>query len=823
MFKNYLKITLRNIYRQKLYALINIFGLSLGIGCCLILSLYLIGELSYDRHHENHERIYRVVNEYTFNGNANRAAFSSQALGPLLIMDNPDQIEAYTRFQRPGGSAAGTVFRRGTDSYYWDDVFLVSLNVFDVFSHDVLYGNPEGALDDGLSIAVSETFASTYFGNDNPIGETLSTDTADYRVTLVFADLPESSHMKYDVLISMNRVGALPEDEATLQRMLGNIGNYTYLLMDEGFEASQFDRIFDSFHTDRVEAMARQFGFEDSFDARFWAQNLADVHLDSGLEFDLPTGNVFYIYAFAAVAIFILSIACINYVNLATARSMQRSREVGMRKVLGAQRGQLIVQFLGESLFFVLIALLLALGVVYLLIDNQLLGNLFGNQIYADGVFTPQLLGWVITLSLLVGVLSGLYPAFYLSSVAPVTALSGDSQISNSTSGRLRQALVFFQFTISIGIIASTLLMANQMRYVSSLSLGFEKENKILVPLRGADLIEAMPALRSELATNPSVLGVSTMLQIPGGQMGLIALNIESAAGVLELQSVNLMNVGEDVLPALGINLIEGRDFSQKFLTDVGQSIMVNQTLVDQMGWGNQAIGKQMKSAGGPGLDGKVIGVFEDFHYAALYQEVGPLMMMSPRRDFSNANAENRALATDTMVLNVAGENLSETLSFIRELMQRFDPGHPFEFEFLDDRLEQLYSSEQNVLSLVSIFAGICIFVSCLGLFGLASFTTARRTKEIGIRKVLGASSTQVIMLLSRSIVVLILVGAVVASATSFVIVNLWLNSFAYRDAINPMVFIFAALMAIVVAVVTVAIQSYRTVSANPIIALRYE
>ncbi|MBQ12862.1 MAG: hypothetical protein CMQ17_00445 [Gammaproteobacteria bacterium] len=592
MFKNYLKITLRNIYRQKLYALINIFGLSLGIGCCLILSLYLIGELGYDRHYENHERLYRVVNEYTFNGNANQAAVSSQALGQLLIMDNPERVEAYTRFQRPGGSQSGTVFRRGTDTYYWDDVYLVDLNVFDVFNHDILYGDPQGALDDGLSIAVSETFARTYFGDENPIGETLSTDTADYRVTLVFADLVESSHLKYDVLISMNRVGSLPEDEATLQRMLGNIGVYTYILMSEEFEEQEFGRIFDSFHTDRVEAMARQFGFTDNFDARFWAQNLTDIHLDSTLEFDLPTGNLFYIYAFAGVAIFILSIACINYVNLATARSMQRAREVGMRKVLGAQRSQLIVQFLGESIIFVLLAVGIALGVVYLLIDNQLLGNLFGEQIYAIGLFTLQLLSWLLGLSLLVGVLSGLYPAFYLSSVAPVTALSSDSQVGGSTSGRLRQVLVFFQFTISIGIIASTLLMANQMRYVANLGLGFEKENKVLVPLRGADLIESLPALRIELATNPGILGVSTTQQIPGGQMGLIGLNVESPIGTMELQSFNLMAVGEDILPVLGIELVEGRDFSQKFLTDIGQSIMVNQTLVDQMGWGDQAIGK---------------------------------------------------------------------------------------------------------------------------------------------------------------------------------------------------------------------------------------
>lgn len=378
-----------------------------------------------------------------------------------------------------------------------------------MFDHDVIYGNPDGALDDGLSLAVSETFARTYFGDANPVGEVVSTDTADYTINLVFADLPDTSHLKYDVLISRNRIGTLPNNEAQLQQMLGNINGYTYVLMTEGFAASEFDRIMDNFKTDRVDAMARQFGLTD-FNARFWAQPLTDIHLDSiPLEFELPRGNVFYIYSFSAVAIFILVIACINYINLATARSMKRSREVGMRKVLGAQRSQLIGQFLGESLFFVLLSMLISLALVYLLLSNELLGDLLGNEIYAINLFTPTLLGVLLGGTVVLGVLSGLYPAFYLSSVPPVVALSGDSQISSSTSGRLRQVLVFLQFAISIGIIASTLLMSNQMRYVSGLDLGFNKENKILVPLRGADLIESVPVLRNELAMSPGIISIS--------------------------------------------------------------------------------------------------------------------------------------------------------------------------------------------------------------------------------------------------------------------------------------------------------------------------
>lgn len=819
MFKNYLKITLRNLYRHKLYALINIFGLTLGLGCCLILSLFILSELSYDRHWDNHENIYRIANEYTFNGVANEAAMSSASLGELLRMDNPEIIEDYVRFQRPGGSQSGTVFRHDTDTYYWDDVYLASVNTFDFFSHDILYGDPDGALDDGLSVAVSESFARNYFGDANPIGEIVSTDTADYQINLVFADLPETTHMKYDVLISINRVGDLPDNEAQLMRMLGNIGNYTYVRVRDGTEPEDLEPILERFGEDRVGGMARSFGLTD-MSARFMPQPIADVHLTSDFEFDEPTGNIFYIYSFAGVAIFILVIACINYVNLATARSMQRAREVGMRKVLGAERGQLIFQFLGESLFFVLLAMLIALGIVYFLFSNEMLGNLFGSEIYSVDLFSPMILGSLIALSLAVAVLSGLYPAFYLSSVAPVVALSGESQATGS--GKLRQVLVFAQFTISIGIIASTLLMANQMRFVSNLGLGFDKENKLIVPLRGADLIEALPALRNELATNPNILATTTAQNLPGGQMGLIALNLESELGSMDIQSANIMNVGEDFMDTMGIEVLEGRDFSQKFLTDVGTSMVVNETLVQQLGW-QQPIGKRIESAGGPGLDGRVIGVVEDFHYASLYQDVGPLLMAAFPQDFTDATAENRALATNNLIINVSGQNLGQTLGFIRDIMQRFDPIHPFEYEFLDENLDELYTAEQIVLRLIGIFAAICVFVSCLGLFGLASFTTQRRTKEIGIRKVLGASSSQIILLLARSIVALVLIGAVVASVASFIVINEWLNTFAYRDAINPGVFLIATVLAVAVAVVTVALQSYHTVQQNPVVALRHE
>lgn len=820
MFKSYLIITLRNLYREKLYALINVFGLTLGLSCCLVLGLYVVGELSYDRHHIKHERLFRIVSNYDFSGNENAFAWTPQSLGQLLLTDNPELIEAYTRF-RPPSPGQPTVFRKGADAYFWDNVYLADNNAFDVFTHDIIYGNPDGALDDSLSIAVSETFARTYFGDANPVGETLSTDTADYRITLVFADMPVHSHLQYDVLISISRAGNLPDNEAVLQQMLGNVSDYTYVLLRAGFDADDLRLALSRLVSNRVEAMKRQFGMQDTLDASFRAQPLTDVHLESGLQYDLPSGNRFYVTSFAAVALFILIIACINYVNLATARSMKRAREVGMRKVLGAQRQQLIWQFLGESLFFVVLASITSLALVQGLLSYHLLDGLLGNNFFSGSLFAPVVLAWLLILALLVALLSGLYPAFYLSSVPPIVALSNASQTNRSASGRLRQVLVFIQFTISIGIIASTLLMASQMRYVTSMSLGFDKENKLLVPLRGADVIETLPALRSELAANPAVIAVSSAQNVPGGITGIGGVNIENEAGAMELQSVAIMAVGDDFIPTMGIELLAGRGFSQRLLTDVGQNFVVNRTLANRMGW-SQPIGKRIDAAGG-GLGGRVIGMVEDFHFASAHEPIAPLVMIAPAPDFANLNAAQRALQNRTLIVNVSGNGLADTLRYVQDVVLRFDSLHPFEFEFLDIQMAALYASEQRVTRLTAVFAGICIFISCLGLFGLASFTTERRTKEIGIRKVLGASSLQIITLLSRNILLLVLVGAIVASLLSFVIVNQWMAGFAYRTGINPVIFLLAALIAMLVAFVTIALQSYKTVRANPVIALRYE
>ena len=824
MLAHHIKFMLRNLVRERLYAAINIFGLTLGLACSIILALYINNEMSYDRHHENGKRLYRLVNEYHLNGTVTSLATSSVALGPLLKLDNPEVIESYTRFRRANSvenTLEKTVFRHEADTFYWDDVYFADINVFGVFDHEIIYGNQESALLDPYSIAISQSFARTYFGKENPVGKLLSTDTSEYTVNLVFADLPSNSHLKYDVLFSMNRINPFSNDLSPTQLMttFGTSSVFTYILTSEGFGPDAVELALDRIYPNYIKPGADELGLE--FDVRFQAQPLHDVHFELGWGEDLPTGNILYIYGFIAVAIFILLIACINYVNLATARSFRHAKAVGIRKVLGAERRQLVLQFLVESLLFVAIALFIAMMMVGILVEFNLLDRLVGKAISATGFFqAPQLL-WLVGLWLIMGTLSGLYPAFYLSSLAPIAAISNSSATSRNRGDRFRQLLVLVQFTISIAVISITLIIVNQMQFVASKPLGFEKENKMLVPLRGADVIESFTALNNELTSNPNVLGASISQQIPGDQVDVTGWYLEDRSGVTTSRMVSNMFIGKEFLEVMGISIIEGRGFPEGELVGSSMPVLVNQTLVNEMGW-EQPLGMPIGNSQRPDV-GVVVGVTEDFHFESLYKPVLPLLMIAPPLDFSRASAAGRAQVTMTLVLNIASVDQFETVDFVRNVMSRFDPEHPFEFEFLDNRLNSLYQSDSNVMRLTILFSAICIVISCLGLFGLASYTTEQRRKEIGIRRVLGATELQIITLLFRNVLPLVLISTMISSILSFAVINQWLNGFAYRVAIDPAVFPLAGTIALVIAFITTAIQTARAVRENPIDALKYE
>ena len=820
---HYFVVLLRTFRRERLYAAINIAGLALGVASCLILGLFLKSELTYDRHYQGHENMYRVVNEFTTAGKTETFAITSDALGPMIAAEYPAVIKSYVRF-RSNTNNGGIAMRSSEapdEAVYYENSYFVDDNVFDLFPQRILQGDPKTALKDGQTIAISETVAKRFFGSAaNAMGKTLMSDSGNAnKVTLVFADLPPNTHMKYDLLWSFNRAFLQLNDNPSVRRrqLSGPQAlTYTYLKMDPSFRQSEWARMSSDFATKNFADVLKSLNIE----WRSWLQPMREIHLQSEVGYDLPNGNRAYLFGCAAVALIILAIASINYMNLATARATRRARSVAFRKILGASRLSLAVQFLGEALVFTLFALVLAAALVALVLKFTPINALMDGKVIFNLVEDPTLALWVLGLGLGVGLLSGLYPAFYLSSWAPLTALTG-KQVSGKGNLHMREFLVLVQFTISAGAIACTLLMIAQMHYLTSRPLGFERENRLMVSLRGASTVEKIPAIRSELLRDASIKGVAVASQTPenGDRANITIVQTENAKGAMEQQLFNILQLGEDYEKVMGLKLLEGRDLSARLLTDVGTNVLVNETLVKKMGW-TEAIGKRV-AVGGGGNEGRVIGVVKDFHFKSLHHAMDPLVMLQLNNDMSRINEINKPFQQRHLIIEVAPGRTSQVLAHARSVMAEADPRHPFEFKFLDEALDEQYKAETTLTRLIGIFATVSIFIACMGLFGLAAFTTEQRAREIGTRKVLGATAWQIIGLLARRILVLVLVASVLAAVASYFAIDEWLTGFAYRAGINPLIFLLSTALAAAVAYATVAAQSWRTANADPVTTLR--
>jgi putative ABC transport system permease protein len=818
------KIALRTLARDKSYAALNVAGLALAIACCLILGVYLRSELKYDQSHVDHERIFRVVNEFEINGKLDRFAVTSPMLGPMLAEDNAD-VQAYVRFLTSGTQR---FIERDGLGLYWDDVFLTDPNVFDVFTHEVIYGDPATALESPTSAAVSRTLAERYFGDRNPLGETLTVDGNDVQITLVFEDLPENTHLKYDLLFSSNiPLYLTPEDVTQRRQRLFNVGWYTYLLMPDGYDPAGFAEVSRAF----FERHMTEIGNRIDAQWRAWLQPLDEIHLYSDIPADLPTGNRYYLYGFIAVAVFTLLVACINYMNLATARAAKRAKEVGMRKILGSSRGALVAQFLAESLLLAALSVMLGLLLVELIAALTPMEALLGKPLELSFTDTPEVLGWAVALALVVGLGAGLYPALFLSAIVPVTALVGGAR-GSARSSRLRESLVFVQFTISVAVIGCTLVMASQMRYISSLSLGFERENRLTVLLRGVDTIASSDAIKTELMRNPNVLGVSWASATMGGNFPINVIGLETNEGIIEPTSVSHMGVGSDFVQVMGLQILEGRGPSDEVAEAAAaegsgpitiREIVVNEALVRALHW-DQPVGKRFELGQGPQAQtGTVVGVVKDFNFRSVHSEVEPFAIYRLVQSFAQMPPALRDMQQRPLVLNIAGDDVSGTIEHVRETIRKFDSRHPFEFEFLDDSLNELYAEDRRLTRLIGIFAGLCIFIACLGLFGLAAFTTQQRTREIGVRKVFGARTRQIVALLAQRIVWLVIAAAAVAGVLVYAVMKAWLANFAFRTGIDPLIFLTAALAGLGIAYFTVALQSLKAARARPVESLRYE
>ncbi len=801
MFKNYLVFTSRLIKRDKFHYFLNFLGLSSGIACCIVIMLFLSNELTYDQHHEKADRIYRISSNYVTSGKPLLYAITSPALGPRLKEEYPE-IEDFVRVV----PLPEMLFVHEDKRIYQERIVLADPSILRVFTHPLLRGNMETCLKDPNCVVLTETLSRRYFGKEDPMGKIIQVENqGDLMVTGVMKNPPRNSHIPIEGIISFS---TWDTDQQSLTWSMYEVFGYTYVLLPEKYDLASFYEKFPVFYEKYFKADEESYGqvYEPIF------LKMKDIHYNTvGFRAEMPLGNRSYLYTFFFIGVFILILACVNYVNMATARSSTRVREIGMKKVLGSGKKDLIFQLLGESLLVSFIAMIFAYGAVLLSLTT--LNQRLELNLETGMLFDPVLIAAVLGLFLLIGIASGIYPAFYLSDIRSVTAISGGWN-SGRTGGRIRRILVAFQFVISIGVVIITLFMNRQVEFMRSRDLGFEKENVISIRLRDNDVIPKIPAFKQDLIQHPDIISVATGIGQPGAPTtGLY--KFEGRDG-MEDHNFWVLWAGFDFIQTLGAEIVEGRDFDPSFSTDRQKGIVVNETLVRFMEWDNP-IGKRVTQ--GTHTDGHVIGVVKDFHFASLHNKIEPMLIRMIRDPEDNMPG---SVPTQIMV-RLKGQSLTDTLESLEESWSRFNPNRPFIFSFLDESFDRLYDADRRQNRLVKIFSYICIIISLLGLLGLSSFTSLRRTKEVALRKVLGASATQIVLIMFREIFFLIVVAIGIAIPVSLLFIDMWLGKFAYRTGISPVMFGAAAIGAILVAFLTASYHSIKVAHTNPADNLRHE
>lgn len=804
MLKNYFKIALRSIWKDKFFSLLNISGLAIGIACCLLIITYVRYELSFDKHFANSENIYRIIIEGSFNG---RDFTGSQSPSPTgsTFRDQIPGIKERLRLRNTGN----WIVKYEDKVFNEDHVVYADETFFDVFQVEMIKGNPDEALTRKNHLALSESVAKKYFGEDDPIGKTVKLDNdADWVVSGVYKDIPDNSHFHFEMILSFITRENEYNDQAWLSQ------NYdTYLVLNENLSIDEVERQMNNIAIDKMGAEFKQYldMTYEQFEAagnrfHYFLQPLADIHLKSdnygGFEAE---GDITYVYIFSAIAAFILIIACINFMNLSTARSANRAKEVGLRKVMGSFRSQLIFQFISESVLITFISGMIGLAIAMVVLPFF---NDFANrQMSID--FIGQL-PYVLIGSLSVGFLAGIYPAFFLSAFAPVKVLKGNLSMGMK-SGGLRKALVTFQFFISILLIIGTFSILNQLSYIQNKKLGFEK-NQVLLVHNTYLLGDNVEPFRNKLLNNSNVVNGSYTYFLPTYSSRSSTVFFPNAVIDQEKGQVSQnWRVDENYAEVFGLNLKEGRFFDKDIPTDT-MAMVINEKAAQIYGIENleNAVIGDFNDDGSGLVRYKVIGIVEDFHFESLKTEIGPLVMrLGSQRGY--------------LGLKLNSNNYQQVIDEARIAWEEMASDQPFEYSFLDDRFGNMYESENQLGEIFSIFAGLAIIIACLGLFGLAAFTAQQKTKEVGIRKVLGASIYQLIYLMSREVSILILISFVVASAAGWYGVNQWMQSFAYRPPMSVTVFIIAGASALVIALLTMSYQSIKVATGNPVKALRNE
>ena len=795
MFKNYLKVAFRNIQRQKGYSFINIAGLAVGLSCCILILLWVQDELSYDRYHENRDRICRITYAEEIGGAYDHYAMSPFISAPTFTAELPEVVASTRYVQSTGLIAFGKKKFDETGIGYADSAF------FNVFTYAFLSGDSRTALDAPGSIVLTETMANKIFGLENPLGQALNlNDRMDLQVTGIIQDVPENSHFRFNYLISMSTIQRRRPD---LFNNWLNILGWSYILLEKGADPIEVEKKFVEIVERHAGQDARRYGTKQTFKL----QKLTDIHLRSHLQAEAEgNGDIDTIYVFSIIALFILIVACINYMNLSTARSVNRGREVGMRKVLGAYKSRLITQFFSESIIISFLGMIVA--VLFVTLALPVFNHLTGKEMNLDVLNNRLFLIGLIALILFTGLVAGSYPAFFLSKFLPVGILRGRVN-KGSHRSFFRNGLVVLQFSISVILIAGTLIVLTQLNYMKNQNLGFDKERVLVVRVRGRIIRDRYEAFRNELIQNSNIYGAAYSDGIPGRINTVLTVNQEGK-DESETHTMEVIYSDFGLLSNYGIKIAYGRDFSKEFSTDTSGVFLINETAAVKLGWGESAVGKKI----GFSVQnmGPIVGIVEDFHYRSLKEAIGPLVIcLQPG-------------AGSFLSMKIHAENISETITFVKEKWQAFETERTFDYFFADENFDSLYHSEERMSRIISSFAFIAIFIACLGLFGLASFTAEQRTKEIGIRKVLGASASKIVLLLSKEFTKWVLIANVFALPISYLIMkNVWLPNFHYRISLGISPFALSGMITICIAVFTVSYQAIRAALANPVEALKYE
>jgi len=793
------------MFRNKLYSLINLTGLAIGLATCLMVWLWVQDELSYDRFHTNAERIYRVERRVDFRDIHGVWPITGGTYGPALVSDYPE-IENYVRLHRNELSV-----KDHRNIFHKQQLIVADNSIFEIFDFHLERGDPKTALTQPKSMVLTRANALKFLGTEDAIGKSLTVDwrgmLADFQITGILEEIPHNSHVQFDVLAS---ISSYPPEQ--LNTWFNNF-LYTYVLLREGTSLEETEKKFSSFltkhmATDYAKVLGPDTDINDVFELKLYP--LLDIHLNPAQEFEVePQGSLSSVYIFSAIAFLILIIACINFMNLSTARANKRAREVGIRKTVGAHRRQLRGQFLGESVLIAFMALILAVLLIRLFIP--LFNSISSKFLSMRMLFHAS--NWIILvgIALAAGLLAGLYPAFYLTRFDPAKVLKGGAQ-SGTGKSFFRRSMAVIQFVISITLIIGTLIIFKQMDYIQKKSLGFDKENVVILPADSKQVRQNIEAFRNTLKEDSRIKSVAVSSNVPGSAM--FSDTTFKRGDTDEIFPITFMNVDYEFVDTYGFEVTHGRQFSKEFSTDINGAIMLNQAAAIEIGYTpEKAVGKKLLRF--ISIDEfkelSIIGVMEDFHFKSLRKIIEPCLLVLDLDNFYD-------ISVRIMPGDVRG-----AIGFIQQKWGEIFTGEQFEYNFLDNRIDLLYKSEGRMRSIFLIFSILSIFVACLGLFGLAAFMVEERTKEIGVRKVMGASTANILLLLCKEFAKWMLVANVIAWPVAYFVMSKWLQNFAYQTSVGLWPFILSAVLALLIALFTVSYQSIKAAIIDPVECLRYE